>query len=216
MEYKTREEWLEAAVHVMTPHFEAQGWKIPKVRVSVGWGFRGGLKVGGQCWDSKASSDGVHQIFVSPNRLDDPKDPYSALAILAHEVCHAVAGIEAAHGPEFKKVATSIGLTGKMTSTVPSDDMQPTLAQWRLALGPYPHAKLDPGMSPKKKQTTRMVKCECKKPGDSEDGTCGFMCRTSRKWIDDVGVPHCPKHGKMECDYIPPTDEEEGDEGSND
>lgn len=209
MTYKTREEWLEAAVLVMSPHFEAQGWKVPKVRVSVGWGFRGGLKVGGQCWDSKASSDGVHQIFVSPNRLDDPKEPFSVLPILVHEVCHAVAGIEAAHGPEFRKVATSVGLTGKMTSTVPHDDMQPTLAQWRLVLGEYPHAKLDPGMSPKKKQTTRMVKCECKK----ED--CGFLVRTARSWIDDVGVPHCPKHGKMECDYIP-SEKPEGDEDTED
>ncbi len=210
MKFNTREDWLIAAVKVMTPHFEKQGWKIPSVRVSVGWGFRGGLKVGGQCWDAKASSDGVHQIFVSPNRMDDPADPFAVLPILAHEVCHAVVGIEAAHGPEFRKIATSIGLTGKMTSTVPGDDMQPTLAEWRLELGEYPHAKLDPGMSPKKKQTTRMVKCECK----SED--CGFLVRTSRKWIDDVGVPHCPKHGKMECDYIPPTEAGEGEDESED
>jgi len=212
MEYKTREEWLEAAVKTMTPHFEAHNYKVPAVRVSVGWGFRGGLKVAGQCWDAKASSDGVHQIFISPNRMDDPGDPYAVLPVLVHEVCHAVAGIEAAHGPEFKKVATSVGLTGKMTSTVPHDDMQPTLAQWRLVRGAYPHAKLDPEMSPKKKQTTRMVKCECKKPGDGEDGTCGFLVRTSRKHIDNIGVPHCPKHGRMECDYIPPeADEDERD-----
>lgn len=212
MTYKTREEWLEAAVEVMKPHFEAQGWKIPKVRVSVGWSFRGGLKSGGQCWDSSASSDGVHQIFVSPHQLDDPKDSFAVLPILAHEVCHAVAGIPAAHGPEFRKVAVSIGLNGKMTSTVPSDEMQPTLAQWRLVLGAYPHAKLDPGMSPKKKQTTRMVKCECKKPGNGEDGKCNFLVRTARKWIDEVGVPHCPKHGKMDCDYIP-DESEEANEG---
>lgn len=45
---------------------------------------------------------------------------------------------------------------------------------------------------PKKKDHARMLKCECPK--------CGYIARTSRRWIRDVGTPCCPDHGSMICD----------------
>ncbi|CAA7614392.1 hypothetical protein MTBLM5_130061 [Magnetospirillum sp. LM-5] len=27
---------------------------------------------------------------------------------------------------------------------------------------------------------------------------CGYIARTSRKWLDQAGPPHCPDHGPME------------------
>jgi hypothetical protein len=39
--------------------------------------------------------------------------------------------------------------------------------------------------------TTRLIKVVCK------NRACGFNCRITRKWIDEVGAPHCPAHGKM-------------------
>ena len=41
-----------------------------------------------------------------------------------------------------------------------------------------------------KKQTKRHIKCLCSE--------CGYTARTSRKWLDQVGPPHCPAHGQME------------------
>lgn len=200
MKYETREDWLVAAVEVLRPHFEKIGYKIPALRVSCGWPHAGGLgakkKVLGQCWTHEASADGKFSIFVSPTIEDDPKEDYAALPVFIHEICHACVGIEAKHGAEFKKCAEGVGLTGKMTSTVPGDDLKLRMAEWRTELGPYPHVKLNPEMRPTKKQTTRMFKCECKVE------TCGYQLRISRKWLDDVGNPHCPKHGRMESDYI--------------
>ncbi|HYD29212.1 hypothetical protein [Brevundimonas sp.] len=43
-----------------------------------------------------------------------------------------------------------------------------------------------------KKQTARMIKCTC--------ATCGYVARTSRMWIVEVGAPHCPRHGAMTTD----------------
>jgi hypothetical protein len=40
-----------------------------------------------------------------------------------------------------------------------------------------------------RKQTTRMVKCEC--------ATCHYPVRTTRLWIESQGAPHCPAHGTM-------------------
>ncbi|MDQ2079513.1 hypothetical protein RA307_04905 [Xanthobacteraceae bacterium Astr-EGSB] len=39
------------------------------------------------------------------------------------------------------------------------------------------------------RQATRMLKCECL--------DCGYIVRVTRKWIDAVGAPHCPRHGEM-------------------
>lgn len=45
-----------------------------------------------------------------------------------------------------------------------------------------------------KKQTTRMLKCECPQ--------CGYTVRTTRKWLD-VAVPVCPVHGhEMELEGV--------------
>jgi hypothetical protein len=36
----------------------------------------------------------------------------------------------------------------------------------------------------------------------AECGDCGYTVRVTRKWVDDVGVPHCPAHGSMHVDGI--------------
>ena len=209
MKHTNRENWLEAAVKLIGFHFTKMGFTIPEVKVSTGFPSSGGLgktkRILGQCWAHSASSDGKCQIFISPtieNIVDDP----AVLPVLVHELCHAVAGLDAKHGPEFKRVAVGVGLAGKMTSTVPGEELKPTIGKWMLELDEYPHAKLDPKQSPVKKQTTRMVKCTCQLE------ECGFTVRTTRKWLDDVGSPHCPRHGQMKHDYIAGSDDGDGDD----
>jgi hypothetical protein len=36
----------------------------------------------------------------------------------------------------------------------------------------------------------------------AECGDCGYTVRVTRKWVDDAGAPHCPKHGAMQVDGI--------------
>lgn len=205
--FQTREQWLIAAVAAMTPLFTSNGYKVPNVRVTCGWPSTGGLKKKGrtlgQCWDADVSADNLHQIFISPV-MEENDEPYSVLPVLVHEVVHAVVGIKEKHNKVFKKCATAVGLEGKMTSTVPGDILAATIKSWREGLGPYPHAKLDPKLSPVKKQSARMIKMECKE--------CGYVARTSRKWLDEVGPCHCPKHGPMSFEIPEPADDDEGED----
>lgn len=206
MKFETREQYLNAAVDLMKPLFELNEAKVPKSRVSTGWPSTKALSRKnrhiGECWDKTASSDGVFEIFISPC-LDKVAEPQGVLDTLVHEVVHAAVGLECGHKGAFKKLATRVGLEGKMTSTHAGEALLAEIKAWSDKLGDYPHAKLDLTKSPRKKQGTRMIKCEC--------GQCGFTVRTTRKWLDDVGAPHCPKHGEMTVDDAASDESETGD-----
>src|SRR5688572_12893102 len=147
MKYKTREEWLEAAVGAMSPLFKASGYEVPPVRVACGWPVRGGLgkkkRVLGECWTKDASEDKkAAQIFISP-AMSDTSAPMGVLATLVHEVVHAVVGHENAHNKVFGKCARSVGLEGKLTSTNASPALIAAFGDWLLVLGQYPHSQLN-------------------------------------------------------------------------
>jgi hypothetical protein len=100
--------------------------------------------------------------------------------ILIHEIVHAVVGNENGHNNVFKRCATSLGLTGKMTATIASPELKEKLNSWINQFGEYPHREL---MLSGKKQSTRLIKCECE---------CGYNIRITRKWLNDLGAPICP------------------------
>jgi hypothetical protein len=177
----TREQWLTNAVVEMEPLFTRAGYTIPAVRVSCGFPYAS-KKALGQCWDKSAASDKVAQLFVAP-QVKDELAPQGVLSILVHEVVHGVVGNDQGHNGVFGKCARAVGLEGKLTQTVASAALIEEMKGWMEKLGEYPHAMLNPGGRPTKKQTTRMVKCECE--------TCGYVARTSAKWLD-VGAPVCP------------------------
>lgn len=184
---ETREGWLDRAVESLREHvFEPQGEHVPPVRVSVGWPKGGrGNKTIGQCWAAQAASDEVSQVFISPV-LDNVAE---VLETLVHELVHAVDNCESGHRGEFKRIATAVGLEGKMTSTHAGAELLSTLMMVSEEVGPYPHAALTPALSGVRKQGTRMLKLEC--PED------GYIVRTTQKWLD-IGVPTCPCGTLME------------------
>lgn len=207
VKFNSREEWLMAATLELTPMFVAKGYDVPAIRVACGWPSSKGLSAKarriGECWAAEAASDGVSQIFISP-WLNDVLHAQGVLATHTHEMIHAIVGIKCGHKGPFKQCARAIGLEGKLTSTHAGAELTETLKGISDKLGPYPHAKLDILQRPTKKQTTRMLKCECPQ--------CGFVVRTTKKWLDDVGAPHCPNHGKMAVDE-PTTKDDDSDEG---
>jgi len=107
----------------------------------------------------------------------------------------------------------ALGMKRPFTSSVPGDEFKALAAPIIAELGPIPHGRLhfrggvirgaggveadagavdgseEPESTGPKKQTTRLVKCECE--------TCGYVARTTRKWLDEKGAPHCPDHGAM-------------------
>ena len=180
-----REEWLTDGMYELERVlFKPQGETLPaKIRVSCSWpSNRAGSKnkagsVLGQCHYPTASADQTTEMVISQSQ----DDPMEVLAILAHEMIHAIKGSQAGHGKLFKRLALAIGLTGKMTSTVASEAFKQSVQPIIDNLGSYPHASVD--LSQRKKQSTRLVKCECT--------ACGYIARTTTKWIDTVGAPLC-------------------------
>lgn len=202
-----REQWLLDAVKLLIPLFEEKGYKVPAVRVACGWPSVKAMSAKsrriGECWAPFASTDKVSQIFISPY-LVEPAAEQGVLSTLVHEVVHAVVGNEEGHNKVFGKCARAVGLEGKLTSTHAGEALVTQCKEWVKKLGPYPHAKLDSLKSPRKKQTTRLVKAECE---------CGYNVRVTRKWLDEVGAPICPHNKKAMAYAIPDElDSDEGDE----
>lgn len=177
-----REAWLIAATAEISDIIGKHGVTVPTVRVSVGFpkGGRGNNgKAIGQCWPASAAADSAPQIFIHPSQSDSVR----VLDILTHELIHAADGNKSGHKGEFARVAKAVGLTGKMTATVAGESLTVTLREIVGRLGEYPHAALT-AASAGKKQTTRMLKCECDE--------CGYTVRTTGKWLDLMGAPICP------------------------
>ena len=181
-----RETWLNnITAQYIRPHFQKAGYTIPEnVRMSCAFTSHGskGNRIG-ECWTDNASGDNTFEIFITPKIADSLR----VVDILIHELCHATVGIKAGHKKPFANCAKAVGLTGKMTATIATDELKATIATWVQALGDYPHATLS--SNGVRKQSTRLLKCECVK--------CGYTVRLSKKWIQ-VALPRCPD---QDCDH---------------
>jgi len=187
--YTTREEWLIAAgqelrARVFPDH------EIPPYRVSVGWPGGRGKKSStiGQCWNTNCSEDGLAQVFVSPV----VKSEIEVLRVLTHEMIHVFDNCEHGHRGTFLQVFKAVGMTGKATECEASKELTDKLDGIRKRLGPYPHSALRSSQKagklgePKQKSRQLQVKCV----------DCGYIARTTRMWLTDVGAPICPCNGE--------------------
>jgi hypothetical protein len=196
-----RQDWIERAVVEFRTVFAPHAVVPDNVRVSIGFpkGSHGGKKAIGQCWSAKASTDGHHEIFISP----ELSKAHDVLTTIAHELVHATVGCECGHKGAFKKLATQIGFLAPMTCTPAGPDMIAACSTIATKLGDYPAGALL--TNTRKKQTTRLLKCECE--------TCGYTVRVTRKWVEDAGTPICPTdQTSMACDAIDDEDAEDGDD----
>lgn len=159
-----RETWLLKSLVPLTVLFTQKGYGVPEVRVSIGFPSRSALGKRtqriGECWSPTAASDGVHHILLSPV-LVDSANPTRILDVLVHEMVHAVVGLDAKHGQVFKKCATDVGLTGKMTATVATPALTASLQTVIDNIGTCPGGGLNPHALEREKQTTRMRKYQC-------------------------------------------------------
>jgi hypothetical protein len=176
----------------------------PRLHVSVGFGYSSRAEskyILGQCWARRASTDGVNHIFLGPQE----GDPAAMLVSLLHELIHAADDCQSGHKGAFAEAATRLGFEGPMTRTPPGLDLTADVITLAEALGPFPHARLDPttadvpvpvppGGAPAPdpggkvhsgpgKQGTRMIKLTA--------ACCGYTVRTTRKWVD-AGLPALP------------------------
>jgi hypothetical protein len=175
-----REDWLIRAVAHLELIFQRSGYQIPRVKVSIGFPSTGAKgRHLGQCWGSKASEDGINQIFIAPNQ----SDPLEVLDTLTHELVHAVDDCKSGHGEGFKKIATDVGLKGPMRSAGAGEYLKQDLIKIAQALGHFPHAKLliARGAS----------RAGIKRPG-AKCAKCGYEVVMLKKHLDK-GPPICPK-----------------------
>jgi hypothetical protein len=139
----TREEWLNKAKEILIDSVFS-GIDVPE-NIKVSCGFAGvgkpkkmaGFKVHvlGVCCPSEFSTGGFTEIFIDPV-LDESS---RVLDVLVHEMIHAILGSGKGHGKEFKKIALSVGLEGKMTSTVAGENLKVKLDNIVEEIGEYPH-----------------------------------------------------------------------------
>ncbi len=179
---KTREDWLDAFTRDARPAFRKAGFPIPKkVRASVGFTSKGARSNRiGECWDHRASEDGAFEIFIDPKIGDASR----IADIHTHELIHAAVGLECGHKGDFVACMKALGLVGKPTATVAGPEWHKWADPIIKKLGKLPHAALKAGGNGQKKQTTRMIKCECE--------SCGFIFRTSAAWIEQTEFMQCP------------------------
>lgn len=190
---ENREGWLINAAKAMTPWLEEIGHEVPALRVSVGWpgGRAPKASTVGQCWPTSSTDDGVAQIFISPIR--GAADTVDILGTLLHEMVHAVDDCASSHNKGFIAIAKPLGFKSKWTSSANrGEELEERLKGLAERLGEFPSGAIQAGRAADApaKQSTRMLKLLC--PGD------GYIARTTRKWIDDLGVPSCPCGLQME------------------
>ena len=197
-----REAWLNTITNrFIRPLFASKGYTIPaNVRLSCSLASSGihtkkhQKKFAlGECYSPTASSDNTIEIMIVPTLADSAR----VIDVLIHELCHATVGNKEGHNKVFGNCARAVGLEGKLTSTNAGEWLKALISQWVEAEGEYPHAKLNASYT---KQSTRNLKCECKR--------CGYTLRTSTKWLK-LAMPKCPLgHGKMWSEYTPEFDDE--------
>lgn len=186
--YKTREEWLLAAVEEIRPIFSLKGHQIPlDCQVSCGFASTGTRSHHiGQCWSRSSSTHERNQIFISPALYE----PAEVLDTLVHELVHAVDNCEHKHGKEFKKMALSLGMVGPMRSAGAGPELKAKLEVVAQALGPDPHGKLKVVHHKAISRSRPRAKCP----------TCGFQVPMLKRFLA-YGAPICPKD-KVEMEQV--------------
>ena len=181
-----REQWLQHAAEAIRRALPDV--RIPDVQVSCSWPGGGSpAKRIGECWPTKASQAGINEIFISPKL----EDPVKVVQVLTHELAHAVDDCTNGHKAGFVKIGRAMGMTGKPTSMEPDISWATEVVNELLrTCGAFPHRTVDKSKNGVKKQTARMIKCEC--------GECGAVWRMAQKHID--AAEHgmwCPVCGEV-------------------
>lgn len=185
--FTTREDWLNAAIEKLRPRFDATD-AVPaeKIHAIVSWPFRSRKSLG-QCFGTSWTKDKTIYVTVSPLLGDDPA---RVLDVLLHEMVHACGIMN--HGPDFKKVATRVGLTGNMRATDATPELRADLEILADELGPYPHTVMKNGArtaAPRTKGKGTRLRLVC------EDHTEYSVDINRRRFEDGEQIaplcPHC-------------------------
>ena len=177
MTYKTREEWLTAALSIIRT-------EVPSLtaRIRVACGFPSTFRRSGtlaESWPSDASGDATHEVMVSPTVAI----PAQVFPLLLGQALHALPGAMSRESATWQAACIDAGLAPadpKWTTLEATEDLWNRFGNALEALGDYPHAEIAAGV--RKTQATRMLKLTCP--------ACGYIVRTTGKWLS-TGLPTC-------------------------
>lgn len=184
-----RQEWIETAAQTFKAHFAANWWTVQdNIRLSIGFpvGSKDGKKKLGICHNEAWSADSHWEIFISP----DYSNTNEILETIAHEMIHATVKVPG-HRGKFKECAIAVGFEAPFSYTPAGPKMQACIDAIKAQIGEFPAGILS--LAQRKKQPTRLLKCECM--------DCGYIARVTAKWVASVGAPICPvDEVQMVCD----------------
>jgi hypothetical protein len=207
-EPESREAALRLIVNGLRPHFKDNGHPLPdNIRGNIGFTSDGrkGKPTGEVLFPD--ATGGFFELIVRC----DQDEPESIGRVVAHLLLHVVTG--PAHNMDFRDAANRLGfnLDDGLRNAKPGEKLQVRINEI-VGNIPIPHTAVDFSKirvktkiadsqvaDGKVRQVARMRKAECVII-DGED-RCGFTVRIARSWIDDVGPPHCPKHGAMKVHW---------------
>ena len=193
MTIETREKWLTTAASILIDEIiqPSTALDIPLIHYSLTAPKTSQKKgrVLGECWDKRASTAGIIEIFITANLGES--DSIQILSVLTHEIIHAIDNNEHGHGPEFQRLCRLVGLKGgnngrskeSYTCTEPTEGLLIELNDIIETIGAIPHAAMNVELNGQKKQKNRqlLVKCTC----------CEFKFRASQKVIDSMTINTC-------------------------
>jgi len=181
----TRDQWLNGFIEAARAAFEAGGKPLPpNVRAAICPPHRAKQRYVGLCWSDAVSEDNGREIWVTAGETD----PVRVAGILVHELCHAALPHEVKHGKEFRKLATDMGLEGKMTATTEGKTFKFMWEPLLSKLGPLPAARFTAGYAVdfRVQRTPKMTNMACPE--------CGFVAKVRLDQMN-VGRLRCPEHG---------------------
>jgi len=173
-----REAWLQKIIDLWRPYFLRLGYDLP-TRIWISPGRPPSRRWTGACYPGAASDDGNPHIFIHPVLSDSTR----VAGVVVHQLCHVALG-NRSHGPPFRRLATAMGLVGKMTKTIEGPLFLSIMPATIDRIGPYPHPALRQlrGLY-RKPARTRLVRAHC--------AACGYLVRTTQRWLM-VAIPICP------------------------
>ena len=176
----SREAWLQKIIDIWRPYFLRLGYDLP-TRIWISPGRPPSSRWTGACYLGAASDDGNPHIFIHPVLSDSTR----VAGVVVHQLCHVALG-NRSHGPPFRRLATAMGLVGKMTKTIEGPLFLSIMPATIDRIGPYPHPALRQlRRLDRKLARTRLVRVHC--------AACGYLVRITQRWLM-VSIPICPNH----------------------
>jgi hypothetical protein len=207
----TREEWLEDSAQIMgtwlnefitiqdikehnknrqAEHMTLRRFKLSDVAFRCGItssrsDYRMTHTTAGQIVYDIGTGNGKSEIVIS-NRLNGSKtkigSSYIAHVVL-HEMVHQCTPYHG-HKGQFKRLAQSVGMTGKMTATTNGEDLEKRMISEVInVLGKFPHKAVTSTVT---RKGSRMLKVQCSK------ANCAIIMRASAKVCEMINGQPCP------------------------